>query len=68
VITDVLEKTGASSVGAEVQIQAAGSSTIPVTTYINAECLNSEKGLFKCHFFHNYELFHGDFLITMHYF
>jgi hypothetical protein len=50
-----------------VQVQAAGSSKIPVTTYINAEHLNSENGLFKWHFFHTYELFHGDFLITKHY-
>jgi len=53
------KKTGASSVGAEVQVQAAGSSIIPVTTYINTERLNSENGLFKWHFFHTYELFHS---------
>jgi hypothetical protein len=68
VITDVLKKTGASSVGAKVQVQATGSSKIPVTIYINAQRLNSENGLFKWHFFHTYELFQGDFLITMHYF
>jgi hypothetical protein len=41
VITEVLKKTGTSSVGAKVQVQAAGSSKIPVTTYINAERLTS---------------------------
>jgi hypothetical protein len=50
-----------------VQEQATGSSTIPVTTYINVERLNSKNGLFKWHVFYTYELFHGDFLITMHY-
>jgi hypothetical protein len=47
VITDVLEETGASLFGAEVQVEAAGSFKIPATTYITTQHLNSENGLSK---------------------